>query len=1255
MAPATNPHLSASLQIPSMDSNPGPSRQHNYPGPSPQSAGPASNSRPISVAAHTTAAASQNPPPASAASRRQRASHSVLSPSNNQQQGSSSHDDNTPSFTDVFAHPAAVAYTAAHPRRTIPKFGPYLLLQTLGEGEFGKVKLGLHSQWGEEVAVKLIRRGNVDTSVRLSKVEREIEVLKTLKHPNIVRLYDVIETDKYIGIILEYASGGELFDHILAHRYLRERDAAKLFSQLISGVWYIHQKKIVHRDLKLENLLLDRHRNVIITDFGFANRFEHRSDDLMQTSCGSPCYAAPELVISEGLYVGSAVDIWSCGVILYAMLAGYLPFDDDPANPDGDNINLLYKYIVSTPLSFPEYISAEARDLLSMMLVPDPARRTSLDGVMRHPWLSVYHNVRTDGVPNAFGKTVEDLEMAAMDQHQQKRLAYSRQIRQAAAANGSLSPSRTQSHRPEHGAVPPSASRSRSTQPEYLYDSSVDQSMASPGPATPQPSHSTSRKAYGSPSALGLSEDDPFAGPGGAVSANPSASPSSKVDAAATLSPNSQSPKGHKSNSSGGGSAFRHTIQVEYDDPSKASKRSDDKRRERSGSQSQNKEAAPAQRQQVQPQPNHQGAAPVVTAPNTPVPKERRPSQSGGPKPLPPSPPTATVAPSAPSAYRSPSTRSHRPAEPTSGRQPAAETPTVSVSSPPPTPSGAASQESSDKEKESGSQNSASSFKHGHKKGKSSLDRIGLSKIFGSNFGANGTATTPTSSTTPVTVNSEPAVHLTTSNGSTTPVPPEERGSATSVLLSPVASEKQPATKSRRNTLTVMVEPFSRSIRNRKGRMTSTPSTADGSSAATAPLPKQVPSVSPLAKNAPLPPTPSVVPPDTAFSPTHEFGDANGLQASSTKARKVMQWFRTKSKGRDSIGFGAEKDEPSSKEQEGCTPTQSRYKKGFSTSTSTVNQATTPASAKHFNTNNNAANNATNEATLSPAPVKLVVTTPTSAVSRPMPSSFTGGHGHPQRTASTATESSAVSSGFVARFRNSVTVGGSHGQGHHHATPEKPVHPWAQLRVHHGAVDQTTITTRPPPEVMAHVKKVLQDMGVEAQLESEYKFRCVRVKKRKGTVGPGAVAGAAAGGTGLAAVTMVGSAASNGVDKRGLPLPSPSSFSSTGGMLRGLLMRRQSSQVSTQSHGPSSSQPSLAFDDESSVVVSEPLVINEAAYGDPTRDAGDEVRFSVELTRLDRLHDTFSLDIRRLKGNLRSYKYLYDTLRDRADLSASQA
>ncbi len=237
--------------------------------------------------------------------------------------------------------------------------------------------------------------------------------------------YDVIETDKYIGIVLEYASGGELFDHILAHRYLKEKDASRLFAQLISGVAYCHAKKIVHRDLKLENLLLDRNRNVIITDFGFANRFEHKADDLMQTSCGSPCYAAPELVISEGMYVGSAVDIWSCGVILYAMLAGYLPYDDDPANPDGDNINLLYKYIVNTPLTFPDYISADARDLLSLMLVPDPAKRSDLRTIMAHPWLAAHASI--------FQLSVKELEHLAYAQQAEKRELYKQQMRERAA------------------------------------------------------------------------------------------------------------------------------------------------------------------------------------------------------------------------------------------------------------------------------------------------------------------------------------------------------------------------------------------------------------------------------------------------------------------------------------------------------------------------------------------------------------------------------------------------------------------------------------------------------------------------------------------------------------------------------------------------------------------------------------------------------------------------------------------------------
>ncbi|RAH68682.1 putative serine/threonine protein kinase (Kin4) [Aspergillus aculeatinus CBS 121060] len=310
-------------------------------------------------------------------------------------------------------------------KRKETTFGQYILGQTLGEGEFGKVKLGWKRDGTIQVAIKLIRRESLGSNPsRLPKIYREISILRDLAHPNIVRLHEMVETDRHIGIIMEYASGGELFDHILNNRYLKDNAARRLFAQLVSGVGYLHKKGIVHRDLKLENLLLDRNRNIIITDFGFANTFDPadelgeeieynlankdfvkrmrldkpnakglRRGDLMQTSCGSPCYAAPELVVSDSLYTGRKVDVWSCGVILYAMLAGYLPFDDDPANPDGDNINLLYKYIVTTPLTFPEYVTPHARDLLRRILVPDPRKRADLFEVARHSWLSEYSHV----------------------------------------------------------------------------------------------------------------------------------------------------------------------------------------------------------------------------------------------------------------------------------------------------------------------------------------------------------------------------------------------------------------------------------------------------------------------------------------------------------------------------------------------------------------------------------------------------------------------------------------------------------------------------------------------------------------------------------------------------------------------------------------------------------------------------------------------------------------------------------------------
>ncbi|KAI5950757.1 hypothetical protein KGF54_003831 [Candida jiufengensis] len=273
------------------------------------------------------------------------------------------------------------------------RFGSYILGSTLGEGEFGKVKLGWRKDGKipSQVAIKLIKRSTIvkDSDSEI-KIHREINSLKLLNHPNIVNLVEVMKSGKYVGIVLEYASGGELFDYILQHKYLKESIAKKLFAQLVSGVDYMHSKGLIHRDLKLENLLLDKHKNVIISDFGFVNSYNKDRNDLMKTSCGSPCYAAPELVLTQTPYEGRKVDIWSLGVILFAMLSGYLPFDDDPENEDGSDIIKLYHYICKTPLTFPEFVSPLARDLLRKIIVSDPKKRINIEEIRTHSFLSSY-------------------------------------------------------------------------------------------------------------------------------------------------------------------------------------------------------------------------------------------------------------------------------------------------------------------------------------------------------------------------------------------------------------------------------------------------------------------------------------------------------------------------------------------------------------------------------------------------------------------------------------------------------------------------------------------------------------------------------------------------------------------------------------------------------------------------------------------------------------------------------------------------
>ncbi|KAJ3381971.1 hypothetical protein HDU84_004724 [Entophlyctis sp. JEL0112] len=288
---------------------------------------------------------------------------------------------------DARRSPSSAGRQRHPPHHPIPMLGPYQLKRTLGEGEFGKVKLAVHSRSNAEVAIKLCKKAQVLASPNgYVKLMREISTLKQVKlHPFIITLIEVIETDIYIAIVMELAKGGELFEHILASRYLKEDESRRIFAEIICAVGYIHSIGIVHRDLKLENILLDESRGVLVTDFGFANKSKG-PEGLLRTSCGSPCYAAPELVTRDG-YVGESADIWSCGVILYSMIAGYLPFDDDPENPDGDNINLLYNYIMETKLEYPDYVPADCRDLIDRILVPDPKFRADINEIMNHHWM----------------------------------------------------------------------------------------------------------------------------------------------------------------------------------------------------------------------------------------------------------------------------------------------------------------------------------------------------------------------------------------------------------------------------------------------------------------------------------------------------------------------------------------------------------------------------------------------------------------------------------------------------------------------------------------------------------------------------------------------------------------------------------------------------------------------------------------------------------------------------------------------------
>ncbi|KAK1386715.1 Non-specific serine/threonine protein kinase [Heracleum sosnowskyi] len=254
----------------------------------------------------------------------------------------------------------------------------YKIGRTLGIGAFGKVKLAHHILTGIKVAVKILERQSIDKKAA-EKVRREINILRLLSHPHVVRLFEVIETPTTIYMVMEYMDSGELFDHITENGRLPEAEARYFFQQIISGVESCHLHMVVHRDLKPENLLLDKKRNVKIADFGLGNVM--RDGHFLKTSCGSPNYASPE-VITEQLYAGPEVDVWSCGIILFALLCARLPFDDD-------NLPGLYARIKSGIYTFPTHLSVGARDLIARILVTDPTIRISIPEIHKHPWFQL--------------------------------------------------------------------------------------------------------------------------------------------------------------------------------------------------------------------------------------------------------------------------------------------------------------------------------------------------------------------------------------------------------------------------------------------------------------------------------------------------------------------------------------------------------------------------------------------------------------------------------------------------------------------------------------------------------------------------------------------------------------------------------------------------------------------------------------------------------------------------------------------------
>ncbi|XP_073102292.1 CBL-interacting protein kinase 9 isoform X2 [Elaeis guineensis] len=259
------------------------------------------------------------------------------------------------------------------------RVGKYELGKTLGEGSFAKVKFATNVQTGDTVAIKILDKDQVLRHKMVELIKREISAMKLIKHPNVVQIYEVMASKTKIYIVLEFVNGGELFDKIVNHGRLKEDEARRYFQQLINAVDYCHSRGVYHRDLKPENLLLDSYGNLKVSDFGLsAFAPQIREDGLLHTACGTPNYVAPEVLDDKG-YDGTASDVWSCGVILFVLMSGYLPFDEP-------NLMALYNKIFKADFSFPSWFSSSAKKLIKRILDPNPHTRMTLPQILEDEW-----------------------------------------------------------------------------------------------------------------------------------------------------------------------------------------------------------------------------------------------------------------------------------------------------------------------------------------------------------------------------------------------------------------------------------------------------------------------------------------------------------------------------------------------------------------------------------------------------------------------------------------------------------------------------------------------------------------------------------------------------------------------------------------------------------------------------------------------------------------------------------------------------